>query len=233
MMEIHVETDHAKLFDLTAAHIGARLERHLEGHETVVLGVPGGRSAAGVFSALRKQPLPWHRIHFFMVDERLVPLAHDDSNFKILDEALVAPLTESGALPAGNVHPFVMDKAQPDYGIARYGDMLREMGGIHHLVFLSMGEDGHVASLFPGACLPAPSKSDYLLVEDAPKPPPLRMSVSPHLMIKSLSAVLLCVGAAKKEACRKMFDPTVPVAACPAKLIFSLPDAVFMTDLVL
>jgi 6-phosphogluconolactonase len=99
-----------------------------------------------------RQPIPWHRLHWFWGDERPVPPDHPDSNFRLAESELLAKL----APPPGNVHRIEAELGAAE-AAARYEAELRSFfqlapGGRPRfdLVFLGLGGDGHTASLFPG-----------------------------------------------------------------------------------
>ncbi len=229
-VETIFEQDRLKLYHTASERIERSLKRLLNDHDTVVFGVPGGRSAGGVFDALRDRDLPWRRIHIFMVDERVVPLESEESNFRILSEHLAGPLQKRGVLPPENVHPFTADPADVERSVSRYYDLLKHFCGRYHLLLLSMGEDAHIASLFPGTSV-CDASAGHILVRHSPKPPAVRMSASKALLQRSLSAVLLCVGEAKTDAYRTLSDPDLPVDSAPVRLIYSLPEACILTDI--
>jgi 6-phosphogluconolactonase len=230
MLSSVVAKDAKELAEAAAAALARSVDRVLEQRDRCVLGVPGGRSAGAVFTALRDRPVPWERVHVFMADERLVPIESPDSNFSVVGAALIDPLRAAGRLPAGNVHPFVTDPAQPDGGVAAYSRLLARHGGRYDVVLLSAGEDGHVASLFPRHRL-LEAKSPHVLVEDAPKPPPRRMSMSLALLRTAAAGVLVFAGEGKRMAYRAFSDPAAEVAACPAVAVKGLSEAYVLTDL--
>jgi 6-phosphogluconolactonase len=97
---------------------------------------------------------PWHRAHWFWGDERLVP--HDDpqSNFRTAGEALLRHVP----VPAKNIHAIPTEGMSAEAGAARYEAELKRFYGadalerdrpLFDLTLLGLGEDGHIASLFP------------------------------------------------------------------------------------
>ena len=95
--------------------------------------------------------LDWGKIHLFFGDERCVAPDHAESNYRMVDEALLAKIV----IPSANVHRMAGEIA-PEAGAADYA---AQIAGFFHLqgtqqprfdlVFLGLGEDGHTASLFP------------------------------------------------------------------------------------
>lgn len=201
------------------------LKTLLETRSTVVVAVPGGRSVLGIFQKLAKHDVDWLRVHLFMVDERLVPIEHPDSNFHLVHGSL------GKRLPATSLHPFVYDDADEDSGLGEYERQLVQLGGRFDVVLASSGEDGHIASIFPGHQSTGTDKKRFFLLEDAPKPPPRRMSATPALIAASQVGLLLFFGAGKKKALQNFLNPQVSVSECPAKLISTLPQHYILTDL--
>jgi 6-phosphogluconolactonase len=75
------------------------------------------------------------------------------------------------------------------------------------LVFLGMGEDGHVASLFPGAPAKVVQCTDpFLVVENSPKPPPRRISLSYNALAAARQVWVLISGAGKEKALAESLD---------------------------
>jgi len=207
------------------------VNRLLKKQKTAVLGIPGGRSVSGIFRRLRGKSISWGKIHIFMVDERLVPLDDPQSNFKLAREHLVDELLARGRLPPENVHPFVMDESQPDFGISDYENELLRHGGIYDVVLLSSGEDGHVAGLYPEHHSVRNESRSYIVFHDSPKPPKDRMSISRRLLTKSRVAILLFEGEIKRAAYAKFHDKHTDFRLCPAKLVLSIRDSYVLTDL--
>ena len=106
----------SELYARAAGAVAELVEAILHRQERAVLGIPGGRSSAGVFRSLRRQKVAWPRVFLFMVDERLVPLDSPESNYRLARTELVDPLVERGVLPPGNAVPFRADPARRDGG---------------------------------------------------------------------------------------------------------------------
>ena len=69
-------------------------------------------------------------------------------------------------------------------------------------VFLGMGEDGHIASIFPGDPLEE-SPEPYRPALNAPKPPPERVTLAMHTMVAAKNVWVLASGTGKAEALGK------------------------------
>jgi 6-phosphogluconolactonase len=66
-----------------------------------------------------------------------------------------------------------------------------------NLIILGVGEDGHVCSLFPGHQALAVEDARVLAIEDAPKPPPRRLTLSLPYVCQSRRVWVVAVGESK------------------------------------
>jgi 6-phosphogluconolactonase len=103
----------------------------------------------------RRDELPWPDTHWFWGDERFVPPDDPRSNFRMACEALLS----RAPVPRANIHAIATQDVSLEVAAARYEAELRHFYDArpatedHHLfdvTLLGLGEDGHVASLFPG-----------------------------------------------------------------------------------
>ena len=176
-------------------------------------------------------PLPWHKLHVFLADERLVPVSSDESNFKLVkDDLLSAPLGD-GRMPEANAHSFPFRPDQADAGVAAYDAALAAVGGRFDIAILSAGEDGHTASLFPGHPALDSGASGFVLVEGSPKPPPRRISASLPLLAKTRFGVVVFYGESKRAALEKFTAPDVELEQCPSKVVSKMEQGIALTDL--
>jgi 6-phosphogluconolactonase len=207
-----------------AGLLAAMIRTSLSETNRAIVGVPGGRSVGGVLRRLEQERLDWSRVQFFMVDERLVPISHPESNFGLVASALEPFVARH------NLHPYRHNPGDQMAPLTAYGRQLHGFGGRFDAVLLSGGEDGHIASLFPEHATIYSDEALFLLTDSAPKPPPGRMSASKKLIGSSRAGVLLFFGSAKLNALRSFLDETVPLDRCPAKIVNNLPLRYVLTD---
>lgn len=119
-----------------------------------VVALSGGKTPRVIYERLAelKEQLPWNRTHIFLVDERVVPFSHRDSNYGMLAKTLL----EKVSIPPDNCHPIPVDAPSPEVAAREYEGKLRAFfhlsteKPVFDLILLGLGEDGHTASLFPG-----------------------------------------------------------------------------------
>jgi 6-phosphogluconolactonase len=149
-------------------------------------------------------------VHFFWADERCVPPTDPESNFKMASELLFAPLK----IPASQIHR-IRGEEPPEAAVKIAEAELRRVAPadknslpVLDLVFLGMGEDGHVASLFPGASSGiVNSAAPFLAIENSPKPPPRRISLSYAAIAAAKQVWVLVSGEGKEAALRESLRP--------------------------
>jgi len=200
------------------------------GKKIITLSLPGGRSVIRIFQKLLEHNIKWHKTHIFLTDERIVPLNHQDSNFRQLNDSLLTVLVRKGLLPLSNIHPFQSENPDIDQAIKNYSQELISLAGSFDIVLLSAGEDGHIASLFPEHTS-VKDESDYFFsLEDSPKPPVRRISISRKLLLRSNTAILLFYGKAKLSALKNFHNSKIDPASCPVRYVAQIKDSYLLTD---
>lgn len=146
-------TEHPQATPATiAAHIAASLRSALAQRGQASLAVSGGKSPIALFEALREQDLDWSRVSVVLVDERVVPRDHADSN-----TALVARHLLQDKAGAARFIPFFGEVAPAfnaevlDTLVREASERIQALPWPLDVAVLGMGEDAHTASLFPGA----------------------------------------------------------------------------------
>ena len=119
------------------------------------VGLSGGSTPPVLYEELiakHKKDLDWSKVHFFISDERCVPVEDKDSNWGMAQKLLFSQLP----IPEENLHPPKDQAADPAASAEEYEQTLREFFKLEEgqlprfdLLQLGMGPDGHTASLFP------------------------------------------------------------------------------------
>lgn len=137
-----------QLADTVAERLHAAI--NLRGH--AVLAVSGGKSPIALFEALRVLPLEWPRVTVLLVDERCVPDDHAESNTALVRRHLLQSAAAAATfVPFFETLPDTLDDAALDRLVDAANRRLATQPWPMDMAVLGMGEDGHTASLFPGA----------------------------------------------------------------------------------
>jgi 6-phosphogluconolactonase len=174
--------------------------------KTHCVALSGGRIARKFFAAVaekaRTRQVSFGHVHFFWADERCVPPDDPESNFHLAKELLFGPL-KIGDAQIHRIHGEDSSEAAAKAAstdISQIAPLNEASLPILDLIFLGMGEDGHVASLFPGESdVSISDTAIYRAVKNSPKPPPNRVTLG-YAMIATARQVWVLVSGAGKEA---------------------------------
>ncbi|MFO8063348.1 MAG: 6-phosphogluconolactonase [Spirochaetota bacterium] len=219
-----------------AAVVRERLSNQVQERGNAVLALPGGRSVAGVLEQLAETEAPFSEVDVFFVDERCVPLEDEESNFTVVQRSFLEPLAAAkNPVPEDRIHPFHCNGTAKNLGVDAYEREFHRVTERLDVAVLGVGEDGHVASLFPGAPELESAGSSlaepFLAVENAPKPPAQRMSASPSLLRGASTTILLFFGDGKRTALKNFVAKDGAVSQCPARLVRDNEDLWVFTDI--
>jgi 6-phosphogluconolactonase len=149
-------------------------------------------------------------LNFFWVDERCVPPTNADSNFKIANDILFAPLKISEK----QIHR-LRGEDDPKSAAKQAESEIRGIVGsnaqgqpVLDLIFLGLGEDGHVASLAPDE--PESMMADkavYRSIDNFAKPPPHRLTLGYQPIAAARQVWMLASGKGKEAAFRESLSP--------------------------
>lgn len=155
----------------------------------------GGSTPRRTYLSLRDADTDWSRWQIFFGDERCLSIDDPERNSRMARDAWL----DHVAIPREHIHA-IPAQLGADAAARAYADTLREIGDFD-LVILGLGEDGHTASLFPdhewGMTADAP---DTLAVQDAPKPPSQRVSLTAARLARARAVLFLVEGESKHAA---------------------------------
>ena len=167
------------------------------------IAVPFLQEAAALFV---QSPVLLNRLNIFWADERCVGPEHQDSNYAMFKEYFADPVN----FPESQIYRF-RGEEDPVKAAKWMASTLEEHlpldpNGVpvFDLIFLGMGEDGHVASLFPENMLEDLKRSGcHVFDVIASKPPPQRLTLSYEVLQASYHVWALISGAGKETALRE------------------------------
>jgi 6-phosphogluconolactonase len=206
-----------------AAHVARQLRHACERRGVAHLALSGGTTPGRTYELLGATPEDLSDVEVWFADERCVPADDEESNYRLVAQTLLAP----AAVAPERVHR-MQGEAGSHEGARRYAEELVRHAPHAHasapavpvldLIVLGIGPDGHVASLFPGApTLDAGEEAICLGVEDSPKPPPQRITLSLAVLHAARECLLLATGASKADAVGAMLGE--PSRHVPASLL--------------
>ncbi|MCX7924322.1 MAG: 6-phosphogluconolactonase [Fimbriimonadales bacterium] len=177
---------------------------------TCSVALSGGKTPETLYLLLASRhyqnALDWTRVHLFWGDERYVP--HDDlrSNYRMAYEAWLY----KASFPPENIHPMPTHYADPEEAARAYESELRAYFGEDaplpqfDLVLLGLGDDGHIASLFPGD--PALEETTRWVVPSrAPVEPHQRLTLTLPVLNAAPRIWFLVSGASKRPVIAQLF----------------------------
>ncbi len=195
-----------------ASRIAQVLRRAIEERGRATWALSGGGTPQPVYELLAARAgIDWGRVELFFADERAVAPTHEDSSFRMVEASLIQPL----GLGAPAIARMEGEDPNPFAAAERYMDRLPAR---LDLVLLGMGPDGHTASLFPGRDKDWGRAESVRVVSDSPKPPPVRLTLSPEYLQLSRELIVLARGADKAERVAAALDPATDKIECPAAL---------------
>ena len=204
------------LADRLAGLFEAEGRRAITDRGRFAVALSGGSVATTFFPRLARLSFDWSRTAFFWCDERAVPPSDPDSNYAAARAAWLDP----AAVPAPNVHRMEAEGRDLTEAAAAHADHLVRILGDRprlDLVLLGAGPDGHVASLFPGHAALGEEERMVLAVEDSPKPPPRRLTLTLPVLAGARTVVVPALGRSKAQVVREAVED--PGSRLPLALV--------------
>ena len=194
----HACPDSAALNAAAADFILAAAARAIAARGEFNVVLAGGTTPRAVYASLRETHTAWPAWQVYFRDERCVPANHPMRNSLMARAALF----EHVPVPRTQFHVIPAERGARR-AAAEYAALLEHVP-LFDLVMLGLGEDGHTASLFPGADQSAaPDSPAVLPVSAAPKQPRERVTLGARRLSAARQALFLVAGAAKREAVRR------------------------------
>ncbi|MCA8943624.1 MAG: 6-phosphogluconolactonase [Planctomycetes bacterium] len=211
--ELFVEPTPERVVASSADWILARICIVLTERERCAVALSGGSTPGPVYRRLAEAgasgAFDSSRLDLYLADERCVPADDAESNARLVRESWLA-------IDAGpTLHtPHGSGDDDPAAAAHSYGVLLPDA---LDLVVLGIGPDGHTASLFPGTATLAASDR-VLFIDDSPKPPPQRWSLSARALRNARTLVTIVTGADKADAVHAALEGDWDPSATPAQL---------------
>lgn len=195
--------------------------------ESVAFGIAlsGGRIARPFYREIvagaNRSPTSFREVHFFWADERCVPPSDAENSYAIARDELFVPLEIAGE----NIHrirgevdwKYAVDEAEAE--LCRIMPLNDAGQPVLDVVILGMGEDGHVASLFPEEGSEMIKDTRVYRKVTATKPPPDRITLGYQPILAAREVWVLASGNGKGEAYQRLLigDEQLPIPRIAAR----------------
>ncbi len=200
--------------DALAAGATAAIATAIKGSDRprVTMGLAGGSTPRSTYEQLRWAAVPWETVDLWLSDERWVPHDHEDSNGRMVSEALVDHIDARFFRPRWSEYLTAADSA------AYYEADLRRIvpDGAADVVLLGLGADGHTASLFPETEALG-EKTRWFIHNEVPQLNTWRLTATATMIQRAALALMLTAGESKADAVAVALEG--PDGSIPAQLL--------------
>ena len=197
-----------------ARRFAAAAQACLDRQRQCAVALAGGSTPRRFYELLAsnefRHRISWPKMHFFWGDERRGARDHPESNYRMAREALLAHLP----VPAENIHPMPVELVAEEAARRYEADLRFVLGsgrGVSRLdlLWLGLGADGHIASLFPAS--PALNETERLVAAVAPRAGPARLTLTLPMLNHTRLVFFLVRGAEKAMALRAALEEAGPL----------------------
>jgi 6-phosphogluconolactonase len=173
--------------------------------------ISGGSTPRRMHKILATKPyiqnIPWQESHIFWVDERCVPQDSPESNYGTAKRDFI----DEVPIPQTHVH-WITCKPSPRVSAKEYQKTLKDFFSFENvriprfdLIFLGMGVDGHIASLFPGQ-KSLYEKEELVVAVEGGNPNTNRITMTLPLLNQARHIVFIITGTEKSRTVQKVFE---------------------------
>lgn len=216
---VEVLPDKVELITRSLELVVTKMRAAIAARGQCTIALAGGGTPKPLYEQLATQALDWSKIHVFWGDERYVPADHPDSNAGMARQAWL----DHVPLPAANIHPMPTTLAEPAAAANQHEAELQAFFGVaagvfpaFDIILLGIGDDGHMASLFPRTA--ALQVSDRLITVGNKDGQP-RITFTAPLINHAHAVIFIVAGASKQSALAEIFAQTGDNNQYPARLI--------------
>lgn len=208
---------------MVAEELSARIAEVIEDRDRCSLLLAGGTTPGAIYRRLARPPfvsdIPWEKLILFWGDERWVSQSSSQSNYYMVQETLLAELGDNQPM----VVPVATSLSSPEEGALDYERRIREQGYCvqgfsppFDIALLGVGEDGHIASLFPNSR--ALGEMERLCVScDQPGTGQPRVTMTLAALRASERIYFIIRGESKAEVVDQLFQGVGSSEALPAR----------------
>jgi 6-phosphogluconolactonase len=208
---------------VAARHVRAHARLAVAARGRFSLVLTGGSTPRPLYerlaAATAPAAMPWSHTSVFWGDERHVPPTHPDSNYRMAHASLLAHVP----IAASRIHRMRGELLDPADAAAAYEGEVRaaldaDPDGRFDLVLLGMGDDGHIASLFPGSPL-LHGAPGWVAAPWVPALEAYRLTLTPRTLLGARAIAVLVTGKAKAETVREVIEGPLDDQRLPAQCL--------------
>ena len=231
MAKLTVAEDEADLARRAADRLSELMAESISTRGSAVVSLTGGTTPKRLYELLADPEQPWRgrvdwpRVHLFWGDERHVPPDDKDSNYGMAKRALI----DRVPIPPANVHRIGGEIPDAATAAREYADEMRKgfaaagrQDRTFDVMLLGVGDDAHIASIFPGSPLlersPLAARQDVTAVWAAHLDA-WRITLTPQALLDARTIVMLVAGERKADAVHAAIEGPLDVARWPAQLL--------------
>jgi len=203
----HPDTE--QLIESSAETIALTAQEAIQQRDQFHLVLAGGSTPQAIYQQLVQLETNWSKWFIYFGDERCLPVGDAERNDFMAQQNWLNHV----AIPQQQTHSIPAELGAAT-AAKNYSKQLTQVERFD-LVLLGLGEDGHTASLFPGHELgDAADAPACLAVNNAPKPPSERVSLSTQRLSQSRQVIFIVAGKGKQDALRAwQAGANIPAAA--------------------
>lgn len=228
---VEILADKSALIATVAQNLVQEIQKRAEA-ETVHIGLTGGSVGVGIMEKAVEFYTPElaadTRIHYWLSDERWLPVGDAERNDQQLDQAFFGPLN----IASENIHRFLtsdsgktLDEAAEIF-TEKYNSFKSPAMDV---LLLGVGPDAHIASLFPNSDNLGHTAKEILPIRNSPKPPPERLSFSLP-MLNQAKNVWFCFSGREKAWVFEQLEAGTQSASAPVTMVFGTDETKVFVD---
>jgi 6-phosphogluconolactonase len=214
----------AALTETLSTEIATALQGGLAAGRGASLLVPGGHTPIPLFERLARAELDWANVWVSLTDERWVDTHNSASNERLVREHLLRNEAAAANFVGLKITASEAHRSEAASWEAASWSTLAEVPRPFDFVLLGMGDDGHVASLFPGSpglmAALDPAALPGCVQMTAPVPPHMRMSLNLRALLDSRRIVVMITGP-EKWATYQRARARGPAAQMPVRALLA------------
>ncbi|KAF9270433.1 6-phosphogluconolactonase [Marasmius fiardii PR-910] len=210
------------LVDTLAAFVVKVQKEAIDKKGRFTIAISGGSLPKMLGGLIGNPGAKWDKWQVFYADERVVPLDHPDSNHNLCTKEFFSKVT----IPQEHVHPINVSLLHDleELSDSYEKELIREFAQkdsarfpVFDLILLGMGPDGHTCSLFPGHELLSEEDRWVAYLEDSPKPPPKRITLTFPVINHAAKVIFVATGEGKADVLTQVLD--TPELGLPASRV--------------